>query len=1346
MNWNLKVRVVRFWTTPDKYKPDIPYSMELILQDEKNTIVTKLEDSSFHMDVFKLRTFDEVAIQHNTDENQLIDVVGHVVSYEPIQLSKQGDNNSSFMNIVVEDEKKNNLPATLWGDLAFQMQSHLSGSTNEPLIVVLQLMKTHKFRDTYSIRSCWYQTKLWINTDLPQSSDFKNKLIASGEYEKVSQTSSQQHVSISEELSTGMVSFKFIKDFLQCTKESSYWIAVKIVCLELGHKWSYLACKKCITKVLQLIGKTAKELKEGLIGDADNGYPTELDTLIEKKLMFKVQIKDSNINKNDNVYKVVKFIDDEALLKEYCHPSLIHSLIEASLDCEQSIDEDKLIVQEKTESAYNRIKNVKKRSLDVNGKHIMVDENAFSVEHSNVQSNEQNIYENEYEDMLEGDEIEGSRIYNQDYWDMGDPTYECEHCGAYFWYEERIEKRYKKIKLVFTLCCGKGKIKLPNPKDPPTLLNELLFGSGDKSRHFRENIRNYNSMFSFTSMGGKIDASVNQTKGPRTFRLSGQNYHKIGSLLPTKGFTPKFAQLYIYDTENEVQNRINVINRSESNSQIHSQIVNDLKEMLDQHNVLTKSFRMVRDRFQIDQSADVKLRLIGKRRSDGRRYNLPTVSKVAALVVGDFEPTSSDRDIIIESHFGQPKRISELNAAYLGLQYPLLFPFGEDGYREDIPLNGIDESSDGRKYVSSLEYFSYKIQERKNEVPTIVSAKRLFQQFLVDGYTMIESSRLLFYRLHQTHLRADFYKGLQEAVLQGDTQPSSKGQRVILSSSFTGGTRYMLQNYQDAMSICKWAGYPDLFITFTCNPKWPEITKFVNSRGLAPEDRPDIITRVFKVKLDHLIKDLRDNKVFGQVKAGLLDDDKEYVDAIVEASHWGMPSYLRQLFAMLLISNSMSRPEVVWQSTWHLLSEYILHEQKRVLDNPGKTYIWKTLSATIRSKGDVVLTVASSGIASLLLPGGRTAHSRFVIPLNITEDSTSLDKTLRDIIGYKDATKSELLFGGKTIVLGGDFRRILPVIPKGSRQDIVNATLNFSYLWPHCELLTLTKNMRLQNSDADTDLQELQEFSDWILAVGDGSIGNSFDGIDKVLIPKDLLITEYTDPIAAIVESMYPDFSTNCNDVGYLQQRAIFAPTLDMVESINQYMISLNHNPEKSYLSSDKICKSDHTYSALEHVHTLDFLNTIKCSGVPNHSITLKVGVLVMLLRNIDQAAGLCNGTRLIVTKLGNQVIEAKVLSGQMVGQKVFIPRMTLTPSDARIPFKFQRRQFPITVSFAMTINKSQGQSLSHVGLFLKKPVFTHGQLYVAVSKVTSRKGLKILSYNYDGQLTDEAINSDSGR
>ncbi|XP_009805045.2 uncharacterized protein [Nicotiana sylvestris] len=260
-------------------------------------------------------------------------------------------------------------------------------------------------------------------------------------------------------------------------------------------------------------------------------------------------------------------------------------------------------------------------------------------------------------------------------------------------------------------------------------------------------------------------------------------------------------------------------------------------------------------------------------------------------------------------------------------------------------------------------------------------------------------------------------------------------------------------------------------------------------------------------------------------------------------------------------------------------------------------------------------------------------------------------------------------------------------------------------------------------------------------AIGDGRIGSSIDGIEKVQIPDDLLINNCDDPVSAIVESTYPDFFNHSSDIDYLQQRAILAPTLDMVESINEYTVSLNHSPEKTYLTSDTVCMSDNSLSALEHVHTPKFLNSIKCSGIPNHSITLKVGVPVMLLRNIDQSSGLCNGTRLIITRLENRVIETKVLSGDMAGQKVFIPRMTLMPSDTKIPFKFQQRQFPIVVSFAMTINKSQGQSLSHVGLFLKKPVFTHGQLYVALSHVTSRKGLKILVYDDDGQITNEARN-----
>ncbi|XP_022032800.1 ATP-dependent DNA helicase pif1-like [Helianthus annuus] len=144
---------------------------------------------------------------------------------------------------------------------------------------------------------------------------------------------------------------------------------------------------------------------------------------------------------------------------------------------------------------------------------------------------------------------------------------------------------------------------------------------------------------------------------------------------------------------------------------------------------------------------------------------------------------------------------------------------------------------------------------------------------------------------------------------------------------------------------------------------------------------------------------------------------------------------------------------------------------------------------------------------------------------------------------------------------------------------------------------------------------------------------------------------------------------------------------------------------------------------------------------MPNHKLVLKVGVPIMLLRNLDQKNVLCNGTRLQVVTLGDRIIEAKVISGNNIGTRTFIQRINLSPSDKRIPFKLQRRQFPIAVCFAMTINKSQGQSLSKVGLFLKQPVFTHGQLYVAVSRVKSMDGLRMLILDADGNVTNKTTN-----
>jgi len=126
-----------------------------------------------------------------------------------------------------------------------------------------------------------------------------------------------------------------------------------------------------------------------------------------------------------------------------------------------------------------------------------------------------------------------------------------------------------------------------------------------------------------------------------------------------------------------------ILNSSRNNNDIDAEIVRTLINMLDKYNVHAKSFRMARDRYAEQSYPDLKLRLIADRKKDGRIYNIPTVSEVVSLIVGDVD-TASPRDIIMESRIEKLQSINELHTSYLGYQYPLLFPYGEDGYRHDI--------------------------------------------------------------------------------------------------------------------------------------------------------------------------------------------------------------------------------------------------------------------------------------------------------------------------------------------------------------------------------------------------------------------------------------------------------------------------------------------------------------------------------------------------------------------------------------------------------------------------------------------------------------------------------------
>ncbi|XP_071727834.1 uncharacterized protein [Rutidosis leptorrhynchoides] len=158
-------------------------------------------------------------------------------------------------------------------------------------------------------------------------------------------------------------------------------------------------------------------------------------------------------------------------------------------------------------------------------------------------------------------------------------------------------------------------------------------------------------------------------------------------------------------------------------------------------------------------------------------------------------------------------------------------------------------------------------------------------------------------------------------------------------------------------------------------------------------------------------------------------------------------------------------------------------------------------------------------------------------------------------------------------------------------------------------------------------------------------------------------------------------------------------------------------------------------------LYSSETLNTLKVPGFPKHVLSLKPGVLIMLLRNIDQTQGLCNGTRLQVERLGDHTIKARIITRHSFGKLTYIPRMIVAPCDNKIAVKFQRRQFLVAVCYAMIINKSQGQSLSNVGLYLRKLGFTHGKLYVAVSRVTTKKGLKVIILDNDGNDSNTTKN-----